>query len=82
MSRRISIELNEVLDLVAAAVDYGYDEDVLMHTFYKFCEPVTEEEIIKFSELISVADGYSEEDGEEVGRRLTAWVSKYSVVSE
>ena len=66
-----AIDLNEILDLVACAEDFGHWNNVCMFTLYEWAHPVSDGDIKKYSD--SLDDGYEEEDRREVIEILVGW---------
>jgi len=76
--RMIEIPLNEILDTVAAAETYEYDNDILLSSFHSWAYPITRDEIKAYAKSISDRDDYSEEDGNDIIEILTTWNNKYN----
>ena len=79
--RIVSVPLTEILDLVSAASTYGYDRDVLMVSLYEFAGDVSDTEIFVYAASFvtpeRLAEGYTEEDQQEISESLTKWRDKY-----
>lgn len=81
MSRKVEVDVFEILDLVSCADDYGFNDDVLMSALMGMCAEVSDEEIDEYCSFFTSekgrAEGYSEEDAEEVFGRISVWRDKY-----
>lgn len=71
------VKLFDILDLVACAEDYGHWNNVCMVSLYEWAKPVTDDDIKKYAECLTMEDGYGQEDRDEVTERLTKWRDKY-----
>jgi hypothetical protein len=80
--RNLTFPLNDLLDVVSAAEDYGYGDDVLMDALARWAGPVTDAEIAAFTAGFltpeSRAQGYTEEDRDGAIERLTEWRDRYA----
>lgn len=67
--RTVTIDLEEILDVVSAAEDYGYGDDVLFDALANWAGAVSDAEIAEH------ATAFLSED--YVRRRLTEWRDRY-----
>lgn len=79
--RNIEVDLWDILDLVACAMDYGFNDDVLMCSFYDFAGDVSDEELREFADSYvtpeKLEEGYTMEDHAELLERVTEWRDKH-----
>ncbi len=75
--RTLKVDLQDILDLVVCADDYGHTNDVLMSSLAEFTGVVSYVEIEEFAKELGSQDGYGEEDEEEARARLTQWRIRY-----
>lgn len=80
MNREIKTDLENILSLIACAVDYGFANDVLFDAFRSMLDSkLTEEEIEWYARLVESEEGYTEEDYEAIKERLEGFKNKYCV---
>lgn len=81
VTRTVSIEVNEIIDLMCCAEDYGYDDPVLMDAFYDWVSPLTDERIEEYARSFLAENrqqqGYTEEDADSARRRLRDIRARY-----
>ena len=79
--RKVEFSLNDVLDLVGCANDYGFGHEILLSAFAKQSGWVTDEEIRAYTDWFVTPEareqGYGEEDRDKQRERLTAWRATY-----
>lgn len=79
--RKVELPLNDLLDLVGCAADYGYDSDILYSALAKWSGWVTDEEICTYTDWFVTPEarkqGYGEEDRDKQRERLTEWRDRY-----
>jgi hypothetical protein len=76
--RIIKTTLENILDLITCASDYGFEDDVLFDSFREMLDSkLTNEEIETYSRSVEAMEGYNEEDYEEVKERLRGFKNKY-----
>ena len=73
----VEIPRCDILDLIYAAEDYGYGNDVLLCTFAEWLKVLPDEEIQQFAKSLGESEGYGEEDEESAIESLAAFKSKY-----
>ena len=77
----IEIELDQILDLINCADDYGFNKSPLMCSFAEIIKTLTDEDIEKFAKGFLTEEmrkqGYSEEDYEESKERLNNFRTVY-----
>lgn len=82
LQARVDAILDDVLDLVFCAQDYGFDHGIVMSTFAKWTGPVTDAQIAAFADGYVTpeqrARGYTDEDRQNAIERVTAWRDKYA----
>ena len=76
--RIIKTTLENILDLISCAVDYGFEKDVLFDAFREMLDSkLTNEEIETYARGVEAMEGYNEEDYEEIRERLADFKNKY-----
>lgn len=75
--RKVQVDLEDLLDLVNAAEDFGYADDVFMSTMADWAGKVTMAEINEYGDLLAQQPGFSEDDGENAVETLKAWRKQY-----
>ncbi len=75
--RKIEIDLDDILELVNCAEDYGFANDVLLNAFASFTVEVTDEEIKSYATKLMEEDGYGQEDYDEAIEVLTTWRDRF-----
>jgi len=79
--RNLSINLDDVLDLVVAAESYGYGDSVFYSTAFGWTKPLTDAEIEEFAASFlrpeHRAAGYTEEDRDNARERLRELRARY-----
>ena len=76
--RIIKTTLDNILDLISCAVDYGFEKDVLFDAFREMLDSkLTNEEIETYARGVEAMEGYNEEDYEEIRERLADFKNKY-----
>ena len=76
--RIIKTTLENILDLISCAVDYGFEKDVLFDAFRGMLDSkLTNEEIETYARGVEAMEGYNEEDYEEIRERLADFKNKY-----
>ena len=69
--RIIKTNLETILDLIACASDYGFEDDVLFDSFREMLDSkLTNEEIETYARSVEDMEGYSEEDYGAIKERL------------
>lgn len=68
-----NVKMDEILDLVACAEDYGHHNGVCMSSLYDWAKPVTEHDFRDYADRLAATEGYEREDGDEAFNRLVAW---------
>lgn len=80
--RTLAVDLAKVLDVVACAQLYGYEEDVLSIALGKMTGPVDDAEIQEFANWYATdagrSQGYGEQDRDAVLLILTAWRDQFA----
>lgn len=81
MNRKIETDLDNILDLIACADDYGHNNQVLMVSLAEITGYVTDKEINDYAAWYLTdegrADGYSEEDVDSTTESLKNWRNRY-----
>ena len=78
MNREIKTDLENILSLIACAIDYGFERDVLFDAFREMLDSkLTQEEIEWYARSVEELDGYNEEDYEAIKERLECLKNKY-----
>jgi len=77
MTRIVEVNLFDLFDIVSAAEDYGYNDDVLMCSLFQWAQP-TETELHDFAMSCVDADGYTQEDYEKQYQPLKEWYDKHA----
>jgi hypothetical protein len=76
--RKIKIKLDQILELISCADDYGYQHDVLFDAFGEIIQyNLTDKEIESYARKIEAMKPYSEEDYEVIKERLAKFKEKY-----
>ena len=76
--RIIKTNLKNILDLIACAGDYGFEDDVLFDAFREMLDSkLTNEEIETHARSVEAMKGYGKEDYEEIKERLKGFKNKY-----
>ena len=76
--RIIKTTLENILSLIACAIDYGFEDDVLFDAFrYMLDSKLTNEEIETYARSVEAMEGYGEEDYEAIKERLKDFKNKY-----
>ena len=76
--RIIKTNLENILDLIACASDYGFERDVLFDAFREMLDSkLTNEEIENYARSVGAMEGYGEEDYEAIKERLSDFKNKY-----
>lgn len=82
MNREIKTDLFNIFDLIVAAHEYGYGDDVFYCGMFDMIRPLTDKEIKEFGETYLTPEmrekGYTEEDAESAIKRLTELAAKYN----
>jgi len=72
--RFVTIPLEELLDLLSCADDYGFDGDIFYDFVFSYINPLTEEEIEEFAQTFLTEEaknrGYGEEDYHNIKNKL------------
>lgn len=75
----VSTTRKEVIDVILAAEDYGYDRSVLMVFLFELLGfNLTPEEIEEFSKNLASEEGYTEEDYIHGVETLNKYAQKYN----
>jgi len=76
--RIIKTNLDNILDLIDCARDYGFERDVLFNAFSEMLDSkLTNEEIESYARNVEAMEGYGKEDYEAVKERLKDFKDKY-----
>ena len=76
--RIIKTNLENILDLIVCAKDYGFEKDVLFNAFREMLgSRLTNEEIESHARSVQSMEGYGKEDYEAVKERLKDFKDKY-----
>lgn len=77
----VEVEVDDLLDLISAAEDYGYGHSILMCSFADWLEELTDEQIESFARGFLTPEkreqGYGEEDYEGAKEKLERFRSRY-----
>ncbi|MFA5026048.1 MAG: hypothetical protein WC503_06085 [Candidatus Shapirobacteria bacterium] len=80
--RPITIPLEELLDLLSCAEDYGFDDDIFYNFVFSYINPLTDEEIEEFAQTFlteaAIRKGYGEEDYQNIKYKLTKLKETYT----
>lgn len=80
MNREIKTNLKNILDLIACASDYGFEDEVLFDAFREMLgSKLTNEEIEVHARSVEVMEGYGKEDYEVIKERLKGFKDKYCI---
>lgn len=83
MNRDITTDLYNILDLVACGESYGFSHHILYYYFAEIIKPLSIEEIEAFSKTFmteeSIAEGFTEEDAENIKETLIDFKNKYKI---
>ena len=82
MARKVEVSLDEILDLINAAEDYGFSDDVLLGAFADWIGWVSNDEITSFATNVYLSDsakdqGYTREDYTQAVERVKTWRNQY-----
>ena len=80
-NRILEIKLDDILELICCADDYGYRNDVLFEAFSLLLTTLSDEEIENYASTFlsdeSKKDGFSEEDYESSKKILLEFRNEY-----
>jgi len=78
MENTIQVRKGLILELIAVAEDYGWNNPALISGFAEMIDyKLSNEEIEIHSRKVEAMDGYSEEDYEDVKGKLQAFKKQY-----
>jgi len=77
IDREIKTDLRNILSMVSCAEDYGFAGQIFFGFAAGLAGDVTNEELDEYAREVAAADGYGEEDYEEILETLKAWKATY-----
>ena len=75
--RTCNVDLLAILDVVNAAEDFGYGDQVLMRALWEWSGGVSDTEIMSYVDWLTEDAKYGEADREEAIRRLREWRARH-----
>jgi hypothetical protein len=77
ITRTVEIQVEEILDLISCAEDYGHTNSVCIFSLFKWAGPISDEDIEAYITNVLKDPQYGEEDAEDIRERLTEMRDKY-----
>ena len=76
--RKLSIELDHVLEIIACAKDYGFEDNVLFDALSDMIKKkLSDEEIESYAKSVEEMEGYNRDDYFEIRQRLVNFRNKF-----
>lgn len=73
------VEIDDILELVACADDYGFNTPMLMSALCDMCKPLEIQDLVDHAQTFyGDQQGYCDEDREEIQSILIEWYGKYN----
>ena len=80
MKRKLNIAVDDLIELISCASDYGFENDILFDAFSEMLNKIlTNEEIETYARSIEALEGYGKEDYVVIKDTLNNYRNKYCI---
>jgi hypothetical protein len=79
ITRTVEIQVEDILDLISCAEDYGHTNSVCISSLFEWAGPISDEDIEAYVTQVLTDPQYGEEDAEDIKELLTELRDKYQL---